>query len=312
MNKYLIYMQDFLRTFLIKHELLAMRISRGFLTFAGLLTINHYFGYGAILSNLLLQIIVAVLCAFVPLSGSCLLLVIFLLLQIFVLSTQAALIAAVLFVMAYVLCGYYGARHSFNNIYMPILYQLQIPFASTLVSALTGGINEVTSVISGGVLAFYLAVIRRNASALLDAASGQSVTSVMLQGMFMNTSFYYYMIALIALFLTAHTIRRQNIPHSGIFAVCTGVVLEFVIMLIGYLQTGNSGRIPALIIGNLLMLVFGVLADYFGRGLDYTRIEKVQFEDDEYYYYVTAVPKIHFVQEDKEVKIITNSPEEGE
>jgi len=30
---------------------------------------------------------------------------------------------------------------------------------------------------------------------------------------------------------------------------------------------------------------------FFARNLDYNRIERVQFEDDEYYYYVKAVPK---------------------
>ncbi len=312
MNKYLIYIQDYLRSFFAKHELLVMRLSRGVVTLIGLLTINHYFGYSSILSNPILEVVLAVLCGFIPLSGSCLLLIIVLLVQIFVLSSQAALIAAVLFVIAYILCGYYGSRHSFNLVYMPLLYQLQVPFVSTLVSALVGSINEVTSVLCGGVITFYLAVIRRNASALLDAASGQSVTSLMLQGMFTNASFYYFLIAVIAMFLVTYVIRTQNIPHPGIFAVSSGILVEFVIMMIGYLQTGNSSRIPALIVGNVLMLVFGVLANYIGKGLDYSRIEKVQFEDDEYYYYVTAVPKIHMVREDKEVKVITNTPEEGE
>ena len=44
--------------------------------------------------------------------------------------------------------------------------------------------------------------------------------------------------------------------------------------------------------------------------VDYTRTEKVQFEDDEYYYYVKAVPKISVAAPDKKVKKI-NTKREG-
>ena len=45
---------------------------------------------------------------------------------------------------------------------------------------------------------------------------------------------------------------------------------------------------------------------FFARGFDYTRTEHVQFEDDEYYYYVTAVPKMHISEQEKEIKRITS------
>ena len=40
------------------------------------------------------------------------------------------------------------------------------------------------------------------------------------------------------------------------------------------------------------------------HSLDYSRVEHVQFEDDEYYYYVKAVPKASVPVEDKQVKQI--------
>ena len=38
--------------------------------------------------------------------------------------------------------------------------------------------------------------------------------------------------------------------------------------------------------------------------MDYSRTEIVQFEDDEYYYYVKAVPKVHVAVPEKTVKKI--------
>ena len=46
------------------------------------------------------------------------------------------------------------------------------------------------------------------------------------------------------------------------------------------------------IIGGLLSVLITWFLQFFLHSVDYTRAEKVQFEDDDYYYYVKAVPKI--------------------
>ena len=47
------------------------------------------------------------------------------------------------------------------------------------------------------------------------------------------------------------------------------------------------------------------VVQFFRFNLDYSRTEKVQFEDDEYYYYVKAVPKMTVATPEKKVKKIT-------
>ena len=44
--------------------------------------------------------------------------------------------------------------------------------------------------------------------------------------------------------------------------------------------------------------------------VDYSRTERVQFEDDEYYYYVKAVPKVVVATPEKTVKHITEHTQE--
>ena len=46
--------------------------------------------------------------------------------------------------------------------------------------------------------------------------------------------------------------------------------------------------------------------------LDYTRVEQVQFEDDNYYYYVKAVPKIMVQAQQKSVKRFNQTQEDSE
>jgi hypothetical protein len=45
--------------------------------------------------------------------------------------------------------------------------------------------------------------------------------------------------------------------------------------------------------------------------VDYTRIESVQFEDDDYYYYVKAVPKVTVSDSLRTVKTFSTSEDSG-
>jgi hypothetical protein len=49
-----------------------------------------------------------------------------------------------------------------------------------------------------------------------------------------------------------------------------------------------------------------IVLRFFVFNVDYSRTEKVQFEDDEYYYYVKAVPKVTVTRPEKKVKKISS------
>ena len=54
--------------------------------------------------------------------------------------------------------------------------------------------------------------------------------------------------------------------------------------------------------GVVAAAVIGLILQFFFFNLDYTRTERVQFEDDEYYYYVKAVPKLYVANTEKKVQ----------
>ena len=55
----------------------------------------------------------------------------------------------------------------------------------------------------------------------------------------------------------------------------------------------------------LLSVGVSLILEFFFYNLDFSRVERVQFEDDEYYYFVKAVPKMFVARKDKRVKRIT-------
>ena len=139
----------------------------------------------------------------------------------------------------------------------------------------------------------------------LDDTANISAMDLIINQMLGNHLFYFFIVALVVMFIVTYNIKCRDINHAWSLAAIFGVLSEFVIMLTGYLFTGNASSIGGLILGNIFTLLFGLGINYFVRDLDYSRVEKVQFEDDDYYYYVTAVPKIRIAEEHVQVKKIT-------
>ena len=54
-----------------------------------------------------------------------------------------------------------------------------------------------------------------------------------------------------------------------------------------------------------------MIVKFFVFSVDYTRKERLQFEDDEYYYYVKAVPKSSVTIPEKTVKRINECQKTG-
>lgn len=65
-----------------------------------------------------------------------------------------------------------------------------------------------------------------------------------------------------------------------------------------------------MILGTAAAALIATVIQFFAFNVDYGRTEKVQFEDDEYYYYVKAVPKVTVATPERKVKKI-NQPKKA-
>lgn len=303
---FFIRLRDNIRTFLSRNEVVVNRFFKGIMAYVCLLIINLNFGYSEVLSHGWISVVVAFLCAFVPGSAFSLVIIIYLFIQLASLSADVAFVMLALYAITYILCGIYHGESYYNVIGIPVAYQIHVPYALPIQSALFGGASEVTTVLCGSVLAYYLKSVKEHASQFMDTQDSVSVSDLLMNGMLTNTMFYVFLVAMVAIFLVVYVIRCSDISHAWTVAVVAGVAAEFIVLLAGYLMLNRSSQIPWLIGGNIIALLLGLGTNYLFLDLDYTRLEKVQFEDDEYYYYVTAVPKIRIEKESKEVKKITD------
>ncbi|SCZ78738.1 hypothetical protein [Pseudobutyrivibrio xylanivorans] len=299
-----IRLRDDVRRFVLSREMLFLKIWSALVAFVGLMCIRANFGHNKHVSQFWVSIIIAIICAFFPIQGVSIILTIVLLINLVSLSPMVAVVALGLVVVGYLVCAYFRSKVTSNMVTVPICYSFGAPYVMSLGAGLMSNINELTSVVCGSVIAFYLHVIKDNTTAIVDETSDVSVLSLVQEQMLQNRMFWFFITAMVAMFLVVYMLRQSSINMSWMIANAAGVAVEFIIMLAGYLLTSQKGEIPGLILGNIIVFAVGFILNYFVLDLDYSRIEKVQFEDDDYYYYVTAVPKIRLAEEDKEVKKI--------
>ena len=75
---------------------------------------------------------------------------------------------------------------------------------------------------------------------------------------------------------------------------------------------GVEVSMVSLIIYTVVAVLIGIILEFFVFGGDYTRTERLEYEDDEYYYYVKAVPKALVATSERSIKKINGETDREE
>ena len=99
-------------------------------------------------------------------------------------------------------------------------------------------------------------------------------------------------------------IKSLPIDYSWMIALGLGVVVNILVILIGCSALEVDMSVGGVILSTLICAIIVFVIQFFIFNVDYSRTENVQFEDDEYYYYVKAIPKMSVNARDVNVKRI--------
>lgn len=96
----------------------------------------------------------------------------------------------------------------------------------------------------------------------------------------------------------------MSVDYAWGIAIGVGAITDIFVLLIGDFVLDVSNSLLMLIVGSLVAVLVALVLHFFLFSVDYSRTERVQFEDDEYYYYVKAVPKMSVTTRKKQIKKI--------
>lgn len=276
--------------------------------------INHDLGFMSLLSNPLITVGLAVICAFLPMIVTVLAAAVLILVQMAAVSLGIMAVTAVVFVIMFVFYVRFSPKTAVVILLMPLAFMFHIPYVIPVAFGLVGTPASVVPVICGTVVYYMIDYVKTSASALESGGAEGMISQVMtyLQQVFQNREMIVMILAFVIVLFLVCQIRRMSVSHAWKSASAAGAVAGIVIVAAGGAVLDVKVSYPELILGNVAAVIVGLILELLFFAVDYSRTESVQYEDDEYYYYVKAVPKIVVAAPEKTVKRINRRAENQE
>lgn len=302
--------RDRIARFYGRNEKVMQAILKFVLAAAAFGMINHQIGYMKQFANVPVTFLLALLCALLPANAVVVVSFGLVAVHLYALSIEVCVVSVVLMLVTALLYFRFSPSDGYNSVLTAVLFQLRIPYVMPVTVGLTKEPKSMVSVFCGTVFYFFLAGVKENEvvfSTPASDATSVSMVSIALKQMLAGKELLLVLITFAVMMLIVYLVRRMSIDYPWTVAFVSGIVVETVILLCGYLILELDDKIIWLLIGNVITILIAFAEQLMFFNLDYSRTERVQFEDDEYYYYVKAVPKIVMTEKEKQVKMISGN-----
>lgn len=289
----LFYIKDKVRELTYEYGNIINAALKFVLAFAVLFSIEKYIGYFPVLNHIYIVLIAAIVCCLFPWGMISFMLAVFVLINMFEVSAAMTIMFFIISMLVFVL--YFGFRPG-NAVILalvPLAFILKTPFVIPVILGFSLGAVSAVPASLGVLLWFFIKYFHNNYEALSKAGSQELLggLTAIANGIFKDKYMYIVILAFAACIIVVNIIRKMSMDNSFIISVFAGNAVLLIIMVIFGAIYGDTS-----IVSDIIGIAVSVGISYFYvnvfYGLDYKKAERVQFEDDDYYYYVKAVPKL--------------------
>ena len=304
----LLVLREQLKKLCGKYEVYLIPIGKFLTALITFLIINGNVGYMEKLAKFPIALILALLCSFLPLNFIIICGAGLSLLHVYELSMECAIIVGIIYLLMFLLYFRFSPKDTFVVLLTPICSVLQIPYAIPMAMGLVGTPASVVSVACGVIVYHILKYIKVSANALTALDAEDIASKFKYLG---NKEMFVMIVAFAITIILVYVIRRMNIDYAWTIAIIVGGLADILILLIGDLMYTTNISILGVILGSIVAFGIVKVLQFFVFNVDYARTERVQFEDDEYYYYVKAVPKVTISTPEVKVKKVSGKNKAG-
>ena len=302
----LLVLKEQAREIYARYQNIIRPIGKFIIAFIVFQIMNQRLGFDPRLTSISVVCILSLISAVLPVGAITVLAGILAVGQVFAISKIIAGVIVVIYIIMYCLSVRYTANMVNAVLAIPILYVLKIPY---VVPILLGMIGTPVAILptTCGVITYYLfSAVKK--TAMTAVGTGVEENLGLYKSLVDNILVNHEMVLFIALFaaviLVTYVIRKSDRDYAFEAANAAGTIVCTLGVLVGKLMFDISGNTIVLLVCSVVsgVIVFGIW--HLRLLLDYSATEHLQFEDDDYYYYVKAVPKIKITAPEKNVKRI--------
>ena|GEM_PF-2095118 len=290
----LINFKNKVRDVLRKYEEIIFPFLRLIWCFLVFLNIHSMFPYMDLFDRTLVLFLIAVLATVLP-DG-------FLLfaagavigVNCFTVNLEVGLAFVVFFCVIYCLYVRFFPKYSYAIFLVTICYSLGMPYLAPIIIVVLAGLGGALPAAFGVMLHFF-AVVTSEIQIQLASAEDEGKVEVLgyfIEHILKNKEMYMVMLAFALTVVLASVVYRLSFPFSHYAAIAAACVFAIVLTLIAGSILKQTPDTSAAMGGALVGLLICLVLETCKGVLDFPHTQRVQFEDDEYYYYVKAVPKL--------------------
>ena len=276
-----------IKNFYGEHDTWLLPLLKFLLAFLVFQSTNYIMGFFEALDNIFIVLILSLISAVLPINGMTVLVCIMILFLRFTSKDNLALILT------------------------PAAFGLHIPAAMPIGAGLLRGPSCAVPSCCGVILYYFMDTVR-DRSTVLQGKETESLQKlqILLDALINNQEMWLNILAFVVALMVVYLISRTSADYSWRIGDAAGAAAYILIMILGGMFLNININIGSVIIAGILAAVIGLVIEFAALGVDYSRSETTQFEDDEYVYYVKAVPKSFVAQAEKSIKTISSENEE--
>ena len=276
------------------------------------MSLQKLFNYSSLGAKSEVTILLAVLSALLPDGFMFFMAVALRALHCFSISPIVGGVFVLLFIVMYCTYVRFFPNYAYALLLVPVFYVLKIPFAAPIIIAIIVGIGgAVPSVF--GVILYYFSESAATIKHLLATENIDKEIDAMKQisEVFLNNKEMYTVCVIFAMTVIVTSLLAKLTFNYGVYiAIAAGTIVNIIGSIVAGAITGKDVDMGLVLVGSIVGALIALVVR-FGQGiLDYKHVERVQFEDDDYYYYVKAVPKIDSEKKEYKKRSVKKQSEE--
>ncbi|MEG0720280.1 MAG: hypothetical protein RR446_00735 [Lachnospiraceae bacterium] len=279
----------------------ALQFILAFMTFT---LIGHNVGFMKTASSGIVTLALAIICTFPPMIMTVLVAIGLVLLHMYAVSLGVTIVMAAVFLFMFIFYFSFTPKTAIVVLLTPIAFMLKIPVAIPIIFGLIGSPIYIVPITCGTMIFYMMDYVKSNVTAITGTKGLVGQLTSFAQQALQNKIMWITIVAVIICLFVVYTLRKQSMNNAWKIAIVSGAVVHAIIMVVGDMTLDIHLSYGSLIMGAVMSVLVSLVLEFFVFTVDYSRTEHLQFEDDEYCYFVKAVPKISIAAPEKTVKKI--------
>ena len=300
------------KEFCSKYDMIITPVVRFILYLIMYMTLNSMTGYSTAFGSTKVAVLMAVISA-VTSDGIGLGLGALLLTgQLFSANVEIGVVFLLMFLVLY--CAYirFFPKTIWIVLFAPVFFLVKLQFLLPILAGMLVGPAAMFSVGIGCIIYYFMIAAGDYVDALASAGGAEIAASYkfIFEALKGNKELVLTVVVFAVIVLIVAIIYKLSFDYSWYVAIAIGGVFEIILFLVGNVTTGADMSLTSVVIGSLVSVIVAAVVQFWKTVVDYSKVEKTQFEDDEYYYYVKAVPKFLDRKKPQNLRTVTSYNDE--